>query len=70
MFYIRALLLGAAAATNPNVLFIVADDLRPYLGCYNASFMKTPSIDAMAAQGTVFNNAFVQQAVCGPSRTR
>jgi hypothetical protein len=62
--------LGAASAANPNVLFVVADDLRPLLGVYNLSFMKTPHIDAMAAQGTVFNHAFVQQAVCGPSRTR
>ena len=56
---------------KPNILFVVADDLRPFLGVYNFSFMQTPHIDALAGEAgsTVFTNAFVQQAVCGPSRT-
>lgn len=53
---------------KPNVLFIVVDDLRPALGCYGDVLAKTPNIDALAAKGTVFTNAYCQQAVCGPSR--
>jgi len=58
-----------AAEKKPNVLFIAVDDLRPELGCYGNTLIKTPNIDRLAARGLVFNHAYVQQAVCGPSRT-
>lgn len=58
-----------AAENKPNVLFIAVDDLRPELGCYGNTLIKTPNIDRLAARGLVFNRAYVQQAVCGPSRT-
>ncbi len=57
------------AADKPNVLFIAVDDLRPELGCYGNTLVKTPNIDRIAARGIVFNKAYCQQAVCSPSRT-
>jgi arylsulfatase A-like enzyme len=57
------------AATKPNILFIAVDDLRPDLGCYGNTIIKTPNIDRIAARGIVFKKAYCQQAVCGPSRT-
>uniref|UniRef100_A0A8C3SZE6 Iduronate 2-sulfatase n=2 Tax=Chelydra serpentina TaxID=8475 RepID=A0A8C3SZE6_CHESE len=51
-----------------NVLFIVADDLRPALGCYGDSLVKSPNIDQLASRSIVFQNAYAQQAVCAPSR--
>jgi iduronate 2-sulfatase len=54
---------------SPNVLFIVVDDLRPELGCYGNSIVKTPNIDKLAANSALFLNAYCQQAVCLPSRT-
>ncbi|XP_075797198.1 iduronate 2-sulfatase isoform X2 [Pelodiscus sinensis] len=51
-----------------NVLFIVADDLRPALGCYGDSLVKSPNIDQLASRSVVFQNAYAQQAVCAPSR--
>lgn len=57
------------AATRPNILFIAVDDLRPDLGCYGNTIIKTPNIDRIAARGIVFNKAYCQQAVCSPSRT-
>uniref|UniRef100_A0A914WKJ6 Sulfatase N-terminal domain-containing protein n=1 Tax=Plectus sambesii TaxID=2011161 RepID=A0A914WKJ6_9BILA len=60
-----------------NVLLIIADDLRPSLGCYQQEVsdlqgelrFHTPNIDSLAERGTIFTNAYAQQALCGPSRT-
>ena len=52
-----------------NILFIMADQLRyDYLGCAGHPSIQTPNIDALAARGVRFENAFVQSPVCGPSR--
>ena len=59
----------APAVTKPNILFIAVDDLRPELGCYGKDYIKSPHIDALASSGLVFERAYVQQAVCSPSRT-
>ncbi|KAM4621425.1 iduronate 2-sulfatase [Polymixia lowei] len=59
----------AARRDKINVLFIMADDLRPSLGCYGDSVVKSPNIDQLASRSQVFFNAYAQQAVCGPSRT-
>ena len=53
---------------RPNVLLILADDLRPQLGCYGERQMVTPNIDKLAAEGVVFKRTFCQQPLCGPSR--
>lgn len=54
---------------RPNVLWIMADQLRfDYLSCYGHPHLHTPNIDALAARGVQFNNAYVQSPVCGPSR--
>lgn len=58
----------AADTSRPNVLFIAVDDLRPELGAYGNSHIRTPHIDRLAASGTTFLQAHVQQAVCNPSR--
>src|SRR3954447_7744948 len=60
---------ASSFAAQPNVLFIAVDDLRPELGCYGNSIVKTPNIDRIARAGMVFNRAYCQQAVCSPSRT-
>ena len=53
---------------RPNVLFISIDDLKPTIGCYGDQLARTPSIDRLAARGTVFERAYCMQAVCAPSR--
>jgi iduronate 2-sulfatase len=60
--------LGLAVTNKPNVLFIVVDDLKPVLGCYGDKIAKTPNIDKLAARGMLFEKAYVNQAVCAPSR--
>ncbi|XP_076467521.1 iduronate 2-sulfatase-like [Babylonia areolata] len=59
----------SGSSSRPNVLFLVVDDLRPKLGCYGESNMVTPNIDQLASKSVRFNYAYVQQAVCSPSRT-
>jgi len=56
------------AASKPNILFIAVDDLKPILGCYGNTLVKTPNIDRLAKMATVFNSNYCQQAVCGPTR--
>ena len=56
------------AAERPNILFVAVDDLRPELGCYDSPVAVTPNLDALAADGLLFNRAYCQQAICRPSR--
>jgi len=68
------LLLGCVSQSKnkntkrPNVLFICVDDLRPELGCYGSSYIKSPNIDRLAETGAVFTNHFVSIPTCGASR--
>ena len=59
---------GFAAAEQPNVLFVSVDDMRPEIGCYGNSEIRTPNFDQFAATGTTFLKAYCQSAVCAPSR--
>jgi arylsulfatase A-like enzyme len=60
---------AAEPAPAPNVLFILCDDLRPdAVGCYGSAHVTTPHIDALAAAGVRFANAFCTTSLCSPSR--
>lgn len=66
--YAASALLPANAIEKPNVLFIAVDDLKPVLGCYGDALIKTPNIDRLAKNGTVFLSNYCQQAISGPTR--
>lgn len=53
---------------HPNILLIISDDLRPELGCYGHPEVITPNIDSLAKKGVLFENAYCQAALSGPSR--
>jgi arylsulfatase A-like enzyme len=54
---------------KPNILMIMTDQLRAdWLGCMGHPVVKTPNIDALAAQGTKFTNFHVATPVCMPNR--
>lgn len=57
-----------AQAQRPNILLILVDDLKPALGCYGDTAVRTPNIDRLAARGMRFDLAYCNQAVCAPSR--
>ncbi len=58
-----------AEAKKFNVVMVEADDLNPMaLGYMGHRVVKTPHLDRLAAQGTVFKNCIVQGTACAPSR--
>ena len=59
----------AAQAAQPNIVFILADDLGyGDLGCYGQRQILTPHLDRMAAEGMRFTQAYAGSTVCAPSR--
>lgn len=56
-------------ADKPNVLWIIAEDLSPDLGCYGNTLVETPNLDALAQRGMRFTRTFATAPVCSPSRT-
>ena len=70
--FITLLLLAQTAAlfcqSPKNVLLIYVDDLNDRLGCYGDPVAMTPNIDQLAKEGALFQHAYCQQALCGPSR--
>ena len=67
LFCLSVSLMGAKI--KPNIIFIFIDDQGYYdLGCYGASEVKTPRIDAMAKAGTRFTDYYAAAPICSPSR--
>ena len=57
------------ATERPNVLLISIDDLNDWTGCLKGHPQaRTPNLDRLAGQGTLFSNAHCQSPVCNPSR--
>src|SRR5919199_3613723 len=53
-----------------RILYIDVDSLRPdHLGCYGYHRRTSPNVDAVAARGVRFENCYVTDAPCLPSRT-
>ena len=53
----------------PNILFIMTDDQRmDALSVYGNRILQTPNIDRIGREGVRFNEAFVTNALCAPSR--
>ncbi|WP_127584254.1 sulfatase family protein [Paenibacillus koleovorans] len=52
----------------PHIVWIVAEDMGPQLGCYGAVDLQTPEIDKLASQGCRFSTVWCTQSVCSPAR--
>jgi len=59
----------ALSAEKPNIILFVTDDQSPVAGCYGNSVIKTPHLDALAKEGTLFSHAFATTASCSASRS-
>lgn len=64
--------LPACAAEKPkmpNVLWLIAEDFGPHLGCYGTKEVWTPNLDQMARDGVRYTRAYTTAPVCSPSRS-
>lgn len=59
----------AAPAERPNILWLVAEDFGPHLGCYGTGQVWTPNLDRLAAQGVRYTHAYTTAPVCSVSRS-
>ena len=60
---------GPTMADKANIILIFTDQHRKdVFGCYGSTVARTPHIDALAAEGTVFDNAYTVYPVCTPAR--
>lgn len=58
-----------AAAGRPNILWLIAEDFGPHLGCYGTKEVWTPNLDQLAAEGARYTRFFTTAPVCSPSRS-
>ena len=56
-------------AKRPNILWLIAEDMNPWLSCYGTTLINTPTFDAMAAGGVRFSRAYVSAPVCSACRS-
>ena len=72
---ISSALPGLAAAAcgsperRPNVLWILAEDFSPDLGCYGNELVRTPNIDRLAAEGVRYTQCICTAPVCSAARS-
>jgi len=65
-----ALLPGASdRVARPNVLWLIAEDLGPELGCYGTEQVWTPNLDRLAKEGVRYTRAYTVAPVCSASRS-
>src|SRR6478609_6878804 len=67
--FISFMTFGQANKKQPNIIIIISDDhAYQAIGAYGANYKATPNIDRLAKEGVLFNNAYVTNSICGPSR--
>lgn len=64
--------LAAPAVANPpppNILWLTAEDMSPWIAAYGDQTVATPNLDRLAREGVVYDNAFATSPVCAPARS-
>ncbi len=71
LFLVFAALIHSSNAQvyRPNILWIVCEDISPFIGAYGATELKTPNIDRLAKEGIRYTHAYSVSGVCAPSRS-
>jgi N-sulfoglucosamine sulfohydrolase len=60
---------NAEQAERPNIIWLVCEDISPYLGCYGDAQAHTPNLDNLAAEGVRFTRAYANAPVCAVARS-
>lgn len=67
---INSLLLKAQSTQNqPNIIWIVCEDISPYMGSYGDPIIRTPNIDELSSQSVRYTRVYTTAGVCAPSRS-
>ena len=66
---LEAVCLAADPAKRPNILWLIAEDLGPELGCYGTTEVWTPNLDKLASEGVRYTRAYTTAPVCSASRS-
>ncbi len=61
--------IAAQDAPRPNILWLVVEDMSPWLASYGDDTVETPHLDRLAAQSIRYTNAFASSPVCAPARS-
>lgn len=59
----------AAQNAKPNILWLIAEDFGPALGCYGQKNVSTPNLDQLARDGVRYTHFYTTAPVCSPSRS-
>jgi N-sulfoglucosamine sulfohydrolase len=62
-------LLSYAQQEKPNIIWIVCEDISPFIGAYGNKELHTPNIDKLAQEGVRYNHVYSTAGVCAPSRS-
>lgn len=54
---------------RPNILWLIAEDFGPHLGCYGEKLVATPQLDRLAADGVRYSRFYTTAPVCSASRS-
>lgn len=68
-FFTPALVYPQDNPSQPNVVWIVCEDIGPYIGAYGYEGVKTPNIDQLASEGVLYSRVYTTAGVCAPSRS-
>lgn len=67
--FLGGCLSATRAADHPNILWLTSEDHGQQMGCYGDRLARTPNVDALAAKGMLFRNAWSNAPVCAAART-
>ena len=60
---------GPILAAQPNIVWIVVEDMSCHFGFQGEACVKTPNVDKLAREGIVFSNAYITAPVCSAARS-
>src|SRR6185503_17601393 len=60
---------ASAATPRPNILWLIAEDFGPHLGCYGTKEVSSPNLDQLARDGVRYTRFYTTAPVCSPSRS-